>query len=197
MSNRRLATVLVLVLAPLALPVPANAHIRLVGQFAMTGRITAAHAVTGEYVGQIVTRSWNFLAPCPAGQCQTEELVRSRATGGDKTMLHRKAGVFSQWSGQGSFFAPLICNSRVYPLGERVFFKIQVRITAATTVNGAPVATSVAARYTNVKRMNRTPCVVALGHDAAVYTGTLLPPPPPPAPTPPPPPPPAPTPVLG
>jgi hypothetical protein len=185
--NRRLAALLVL--APLALPAPALAHIRLAGVFAMTGQVTAARAVPGEYVGQPVTRAWSFVPLCPAGQCQTEQLVRSRATGGDKTNLRRPAGVFSRWSGKGSFFAPLACGSRLYPLGERVFFKIHVQITGATLVNGAPVATSVKATYQSYRRTNRTRCVSALGRDAAVYTGTLVtpPPPPPPAPAPAPP----------
>lgn len=182
MVNRRLATVLILApLAPLALPAPALVHIRLAGEFVMTGRITAAHAVRGEHKGERVTRTWDFFAPCPAGQCRTEGLVRSRATGGDKTLLHRKFRVFSHWTGTGSFFAPLMCGSRVYPLGERVFFRITVRITGATVVDGVTLATSVKASYKSYRRTNRTRCVSALGHDAAVYTGRLVMAPPPPA----------------
>jgi hypothetical protein len=127
------------------------------------------------------------LALCPAGQCLTEQVVRTRAVGGDKTMLRRKLSEFGRWTGKGSFFAPLMCASRVYPFGERVFFKLTVRITGATVVNGANVATSVAASYDNYRRVNRTRCVPALGHDAAVYTGNLVTPTPAPIPTPPPP----------
>lgn len=198
MSHRRLISLVVF--AFLALPAAAPAHIRLAGQFTMTGRITAAHAVAGEHVGELVTRTWNFLAPCPVGQCRTEKLMRSRATGVDNLALHRKASVFSHWTGQGSFFAPLLCGSRLYRRGERVFFRIKVRITAAMLVNGVPVATSVKASYKSYKRTNRTRCVSALGLDAALYTGKLVtpaPPPPPPPPVTPPPAPPAPTPAPG
>jgi hypothetical protein len=181
--NRRLAALLVLI--PLALPGLAAAHIRLAGEFVMTGRVTAAHAVPGEHVGEQVVRGWEFVAPCPAGQCRTEQLVRSRSTGGDKTVLHRRTGVFSQWTGKGSFFAPLKCGSRIYHLGERVFFKITVRITGAAVVDGVSVATSVKASYESYRRTNRTRCVGALGHDAAVYSGKLvMPASVPPAPTP-------------
>ncbi|MDQ6777919.1 MAG: hypothetical protein M3071_17300 [Actinomycetota bacterium] len=184
MSNRRLATVLVLV--PLALPSAALAHTRLAGEFMMTGRITAAQAVAGEHVGETVTRTWTFLPTCPAGQCLTEELVRARAVGTDATSLRRpKISVLNYWTGEGSFFAPLICEARVYPMGERVFFRIAVQITGTTLVAGAPVATSVKASYDSYRRTNRTRCVYPAGHDAAVYTGTLVTPPTPqPAPTP-------------
>jgi hypothetical protein len=183
-SNRHLA--ILLVLAPLALPSGALAHIRLAGQFTMTGRTTAAHAVPGEYVGETFARTWNFAAPCPTGQCQTETLIRPRASGVDTLTLQRKPTVFSHWTGEGSYFAPLMCGSQIYPRGERVFFRIEVRITGATLVNGAPVATSIKASYASYRRTNRTRCVSALGRDAAVYTGTLVIPPPIPPPVPPP-----------
>lgn len=180
------------VFAPLALPAPALAHFRLAGEFVMTGRITVAHAVPGEHVGERVTRVWSFSAPCPVGQCRREKLVRSRAIGKDKVTLKRpKVRVYSHWVGKGTFYAPLKCGSRVYPRGERVYFKVKVRITRAALVNGQQFATVIQARYTNYKRTNRTRCVAALGRDAAVYTGTLVMPVPP-APTPVPP---APTPV--
>jgi hypothetical protein len=183
MIRRRLANLLVL--APLALPVPALAHIRLTGAFTMAGRITVAHAVPGERAGQSVARMWTFMAPCPAGQCRNETLVRARAIGADTVMLRRPSGVFSRWVGTGSFYGPLSCGSRVYPRGERVWFTIKVRITATAVVNGQTVATTVSASYASDRRTNRTPCVAALGRDAAVYTGTLIMPAPvPPAPTP-------------
>lgn len=194
MRVRRLAAVLML--TPFALPAPAPAqirrlpaqaiaHIRLSGQFTMSGRITVARDVPGEQAGQSVARIWNFIAPCPAGQCVSETLVRARATGQDTLMLKRRRGVFSRWVGQGSFYAPLGCRSRVYARGERVWFTISVQITGASIIDDALVATSVRASYKNYRRTNRTPCVAALGHDAAVYTGTLImPAPPPPAPTP-------------
>jgi hypothetical protein len=173
--DRRFAALLALV--PLALPVPGLPHTRLQGQFTMTGRITSARDVPGEYVGELVTRSWTFVAPCPAGQCATEKLVRSRAAGRDAITLKRKGGVFDQWVGKGSFYAPLQCGARIYRRGERVWFTIAVGISGVAAVNGMPVATTVTARYSDYKRTNQTRCVAALGHDAAVYTGTLVNPP--------------------
>jgi hypothetical protein len=185
-AHRRLASLLVLV--PLALPASALAHFRLQGEFMMSGRITVAHDVPGEHVGERVARVWSFVAPCPVGQCVTEKLTRSRVTGQDKLTLRRpKARVYSHWVGKGSFYAPLMCGSRVYPRGERVFFRIKVRILRAPLINGLQNATVIKASYTNYRRTNRTRCVAALGRDAAVYTGTLVmpaPAPAPPAPTP-------------
>jgi len=172
------------VLAALALPATAVARIRLAGEFVMSGRITAAHGVRGEHVGERVTRTWDFLAPCPAGQCRTENLMRSRAKGMDKVKLHRKRRMHGHWTGQGSFFAPLRCGARVYPRGERVYFRIKVRITGATIVDGILAATTVKASYTSTRRTNRTRCVGALGHDAATYTGKLVTPAPAPTPAP-------------
>lgn len=181
MHRRSLATVAVLA-APLALAGAAAAHIRLAGEFAMSGRITAAHAVPGERVGESVTRTWVLVPLCPAGQCQTELLVRTRATGFDELKLHRKAGVFDRWTGKGSFFAPLECRSRIYRHGEDVFFTVEVRIAAAMLFDGLPFATELEAGYTSYRQTNRTPCVSVVGHDAAVYTGKLVIPGPTPAP---------------
>ncbi|HWF73930.1 MAG TPA: hypothetical protein VG186_11330 [Solirubrobacteraceae bacterium] len=194
MSIRRLATLAVLAaLAALAVPsavaaqVPATApHIRLAGAFTMTGRITAAHGVTGERVGERVTRTWTFEPTCPVGQCLTEELVRARGVGTDRTLLRRKFTVFSRWRGEGSYFAPLMCGARVHPLGERVFFRITVEITAAAPgADGLPAATSVRATYVSYRHTNRTRCVLPAARDAAVYTGVpVTPAPGQPAPTP-------------
>jgi hypothetical protein len=172
MPLRRL--VALLVVSFLALPASALAHIRLTGQFTMTGRITVAHDVPGEHVGEPVTRLWTFVAPCPAGQCLTEKLVRDRAMGEDTETLAHRFGTFNHWAGTGSFYAPLRCGSRIYRRGERVWFRITVRIATVAIVNAEPFATSVTATYTNYRRTNRTRCVAALGHDAAVYTGTQV-----------------------
>jgi hypothetical protein len=135
--------------------------------------VIVARDVPGEYVGEPVTRIWSFLAPCPFGQCVTEQLMRARAVGGDVVTLVRDRGMFSHWVGSGTFYAPLQCGSRIYPRGERVSFTIKVRISAVALVNGAPVATAVKAGYSDTRRTNTTRCVAALGHDAAVYTGQL------------------------
>jgi hypothetical protein len=185
MSRPRVASIVAL--CAFAVPGSALARIRLEGVFAMRGRVTSDHAVPGEHVGEKVARTWAFLPLCPAGQCRTEELVRSRAAGEDKLRLHRKARAFGHWTGEGSFFAPLRCGGRVYRRGERVFFRITVRITGAAVTDGTLLANSLKATYKSYRRTNRTRCVTALGHDAAVYTGTLMPAPypiAPPTPTP-------------
>ena len=172
MPHRRLAALLIL--GPLALAPSALAHIRLAGEFTMTGRITVDDDVPGEHVGERVTRMWDFLAPCPTGQCRTEKLVRSRATGEDRLTLRRKHGEFSHWVGKGSFYAPLRCGARIYARGEHVSFTIAVRISGVEIVDGMPGAASVQANYVNGRRTNLTPCVAVLGRDAAVYTGKLV-----------------------
>ena len=54
-------------------------------------------------------------------------------------------------------------------------FTIKVRITLAVPFGDQSVATRVSATYVNRRRINRTPCVAALGHDAASYHGHLAP----------------------
>ena len=170
----RLWALALLTVAALVLPASALAHIRLQGVFAMKGRVTVAHDVPGEHVGESVTRLWAFFAPCRVGQCITEKLARARAVGEDKVTLRRKRRLFSRWLGIGSFYAPLRCGSQIYKRGERVWFRLKVQISSAETVNGAAVATTLKATYTDYRRTNRTRCVAVLGHDAAVYTGTLI-----------------------
>jgi hypothetical protein len=80
-----------------------------------------------------------------------------------------------RYGGTGSFFLPLSCAGRLYPQGEQVPFTITVGITLAVPFNGAMVATRVNATYVNQRRINHTPCVGALGHDAASYHGHLQP----------------------
>ena len=68
--------------------------------------------------------------------------------------------------------APLECAAKVYSSGEEVPFTIKVANTATTTApDGTILASQITARYINTSRLNRTPCVIVLGHDAARYTG--------------------------
>jgi hypothetical protein len=152
---------------------PSFPDARLQGAFQLAGRVTAAHAVRGERVGQTVARVWSFSSTCPTGQCAQVALVRSRAAASDSLMLHRTGP--GRYRGSGSFFLPLSCAGRVYPQGEKVPFTINVRITLAVPFGGQSVATRVSATYVNRRRFNRTPCVAALGHDAASYHGHLAP----------------------
>jgi hypothetical protein len=146
---------------------------RLQGTFQLAGRVTAAHAVRGEHVGQTLARLWSFSSTCPSGQCAQVALVRSRGAASDALTLTRTGP--GRYSGSGSFFLPLSCAGRVYAQGEKVPFTISVRITLAVPFGAQSVATRVSATYVNRRRINRTPCVAALGHDAASYHGHLAP----------------------
>jgi hypothetical protein len=154
-------------------PAPPFPDARLQGSFELAGRVTAAHAVRGERVGQTVARVWSFSSTCPAGQCAQVVLVRSRAAGTDSLMLSRTGP--GRYRGSGSFFLALRCAGRVYAQGEQVPFTISVRVTLAVPFGSGTVATRVSATYVNRRRINRTPCVAALGHDAASYHGHLAP----------------------
>lgn len=175
----RRALLVGIAVAVLGLPAAAVAasppfpHARLQGSFQLAGRVTAAHAVKGEHVGQTVARVWSFSSTCRSGQCKQVALVRSRGAASDSLTLHR-AGP-GRYSGSSSFFLPLRCAGRLYPRGEKVPFTISVRITLAVPFGSSVVATRVSATYVNLRRINRTPCVAALGHDAASYHGHLAP----------------------
>jgi hypothetical protein len=99
-------------------------------------------------------------------------LVRQRGGGTDSLVLHRTAP--ARYTGKGTFYAPLRCAGRKYRRGERVPFKVVVRVTAAMTSNGIVVATALRATYANPARVNLTPCVAFPGHDAATYRGQLV-----------------------
>jgi hypothetical protein len=152
-------------------PAPPFPDARLQGTFELAGRVTAAQAVKGEHVGETVDRLWSFASGCPVGQCPDVALTRSRATATDSLVLHRRGP--GNYAGRGSFSAPLRCAGHVYPRGERVPFTITVKITFAVQFGAGSFATRVSATYRNSRRINRTPCVAALGHDAASYHGHL------------------------
>jgi hypothetical protein len=79
------------------------------------------------------------------------------------------------YAGRGQFFVPLRCAGRRHPRGGRVPFRVTVRITAFASVFGVPVATAIRARYDNPRRVNRTKCPGGIGHDAARYSGAVIP----------------------
>jgi hypothetical protein len=159
--------------ATAAAPAPPFPEARLQGSFELAGRVTAAHAVGGEHVGQTVARVWSFSSTCPSGQCAQVALVRSRGAGADSLVLRRTGP--GRYRGSGSFFLPLRCAGRVFARGEQVPFTVSVQITLAVPFGSGTVATRVRATYENRRRINRTPCVAALGHDAASYHGHLAP----------------------
>ncbi len=154
-----------------AVPVPTSAA-RLTGTFLLAGRVTVADNVAGEHRGQGVRRTWIFTANCPAGPCATVTLVRRRVMGTDRLMLRRTAPGY--YVGYASFYRGLRCGSGIYRRGERVPFRITVRITQALVVNGQVLASRINASYRNQVRYNLTPCVAYLGHDAASYHGHVV-----------------------
>jgi hypothetical protein len=178
-AGRPVALIVVLSMAGMAapatasaIPSPPPATARLQGAFELAGRVTVADNVPGERAGDVVDRIWTFTSACPTGPCAAVGLVRPRALAADVLVLHRLGP--ARYVGGGSFFAPLRCAGRVYPNGEKVLFTITVEITGAVIFGPAVVATRVSATYVNSRRINRTPCVVALGHDAASYHGHVI-----------------------
>jgi hypothetical protein len=142
---------------------------RLSGTFVLAGRITTAVRVPGERPGQTVLRNWTFTPQCANGVCAQIGLARQRGPNTDNLLLDHTGP--ATYSGSGSFFAALKCGTRTYTLGARVPFTVTVTITAAVRSSIGVLATRVSATYTNRRRINRTPCVGVLGHDAATYHG--------------------------
>jgi hypothetical protein len=142
---------------------------RLAGAFQLTGQITVAKHIPGERVGATVVRTWTFTPLCATGACQQIQLARQRSAGIDKVVLNLRSANY--YVGQGTFFAPVRCGGRRYARGESVPFTVTVRITGTDVTTGTAVATGIDATYTNRRRVNRTPCVMVPGHDAAVYQG--------------------------
>jgi hypothetical protein len=157
--------------AALAATAPLTARARLHGVFALAGRVTAADAIPGEQAGQQLYRTWAFTSACASGQCAAVALVRQRGTTADKLTLRRQQPGY--YVGSGAFYAPLRCGAVTWARGARVGFTIAVRVTAAVS-GRAVIATRVNATYTNTSRTNLTPCVGALGRDAASYHGHLV-----------------------
>jgi len=150
---------------------PAPIESRLAGTFQMTGRVTAAHDVPGEHVGEVVQRMWTFTPLCLTGPCAQVRLFRGRANATDTLILTQISP--GHYSGTGRFFAPLRCAGTVYGAGEEVPFRIKLAVTAtATAPDGTVLAQQISATYVNRSRLNLTRCVIVLGHDAARYTGT-------------------------
>jgi hypothetical protein len=160
---------------PMNKPIPFLRMARLQGLFHVTGVVTAAVRVPGEHRGEHVSRTWAFIPSCPAaGVCPTIRLVRTRANGIDKLVLHRRRPDF--YSGVGAFVAPARCGGRLYRHGEQVPFRITVRITAAVVQGTAIQATRFDASYRNRVRTGLTRCVSIPSYDSARYVGVAPPP---------------------
>ncbi len=144
----------------------------LQGSFSMSGRVTVAVDVRGEHAGQAIARTWSFAPTCASAPCPTVRLTRPRAGGTDHVLLRLTSP--GLYTGTGRFYRPLQCAGRTDRPGERIPFRIGVRVTAtALTSSGVKIVTAIRATYVNATRINLTRCVAFLGHDAARYTGTL------------------------
>jgi len=169
-----LAVAVVLAAAGAAAAQPPSTEARLAGTFQMTGMVTAAKYVRGEHVGETIQRTWTFVPLCVSGACAQVRVTRGRRTGTDTLILTQTSP--GDYAGTGVFFAPLQCAGRAYSSGEHVPFTITVAITGTTTApDGTLLASQITASYVNTTRLNLTPCVIVLGHDAARYTGTIAP----------------------
>jgi hypothetical protein len=157
-----------------AAPVPTGtAHLN--GSFLLAGRVTVANNVRGEYRGQSLHRTWTFTAQCVTGPCAQVTLVRPRAGGTDRLTLNQRSPGY--YVGYSTFYRPLRCGSRMYARGERVPFRIAVRVTQALVSHGQIIASRINATYRNTVRYNLTPCVAYLGYDSASYHGHVVLPP--------------------
>ena len=149
---------------------PPPVESRLVGTYQMTGQITVAQFVRGEHVGEVVPRTWTFTPLCLSGPCAQVRLYRGRRNATDTLILTETSP--GHYSGAGTFYAPLRCAGQVASAGEEVPFQITVTVTATTTApDGTVLSQQISATYVNKTRLNLTPCVIALGHDSARYTG--------------------------
>jgi hypothetical protein len=160
MSRRVVAIVVLAATLGFAAGAAAQTAPQLQGTFQMTGTVTVAANVRGEYVGQVVQRTWTFTPLCATAPCASVRLVRQRATGTDTLTLQQTGP--GTYTGAGEFFAPLRCMGRIYNPGQAVPFQITVGITATGQLT---------ATYVNRARINLTRCIGVLGHDAARYTG--------------------------
>lgn len=152
---------------------PSIAAARLSGAYRVTGSITKAVEVPGEYVGEPLVRTWRFTSACASGPCAKVALSRSQGSGRPNLRITLTRRSSSLYAGTAYFWAPLQCGSTVYPYGEAVYYNISVRITAAAISGAQTLATSIRANYASTTRVNETTCMGLPGQaDAAHYNGT-------------------------
>ena len=156
-------------------PIVPRSTALLTGTFTMQGRITAAVGVRGEHRGETITRTWVFQAhDCGRTSCAQLVLNRQRAPGLQSTIALRR-GADGTYRGMGTFDAALRCMGRTYPQGETAPYRISVRIRKAVVVDAVPFAWTITASYVSSQRIDHTICPLGASHDAAQYTGMLVP----------------------
>jgi hypothetical protein len=146
----------------------------------MSGRITTAVNVRGEWPGQPIRRRWTFVGlGCTAQYCRTLRLRRERGGRRHSTVsLERQSD--RSYRGSSVFYVALSCLGSVFPYGETVPYSVDVRITRTATIQGHVFARRLSATYENLDRADHTPCPLGPSHDAARYVGTAAPLPSPP-----------------
>lgn len=160
-------------LAPAPVALAAALPARVEGRFTMRAVITTAVDVRGEYRGQRLYRTWRIHpSGCRLDVCTVLHLRRTRGYGRSLqiTLRRRRDG---DYVGGGVFFETLSCRGRIYRRGARVPYTIRLRVTGTRTVGGIRFARRVAASYVNRRRIDRTPCLLGVSHDAARYRGRL------------------------
>jgi hypothetical protein len=166
------------VAAPAALAA-ADAHV--VGRFALSGVVTKAYNVRGEYRGHRVKRTWLFRAICSApGSCERLVVTRLRAAGKSDTVTLARIAV-GVYQGTGPYAIPLECGGRRLPAGGTGRYSLTVHIRRSRRVQKVRFATRIAAGYKSLSRVNHTRCPGHLGADAASYQGRAVATPGPPA----------------
>ena len=159
-------------------------NVKVIGRFAVTGRITRASGIPGEHTGERLRRIWTIVPrSCAESDCARLELTRPRAAGHVARITLHRVG-FGLYRGTGRFDAAVRCLGHVAPRGSVVPYLITLRVTAFEPAGGLRLATAFRATYFNDRRFDRTRCPLGEVRDAARYTGTIIaPPPPPPPPT--------------
>jgi PKD repeat protein len=153
-------------------PIAPALDARVTGTFQMTARVTAAVNVRGEHRGQLLTRLWAITPEsCSGSVCEVLQLDRERSAGLHEVLTLRRIAT-GTYAGDGSFYVGLRCKRKTYPHGSHALYRITLRVSGTTTVQGIAFARSVTATYENPKRFDSTPCVLGPSHDAARYAGT-------------------------
>jgi hypothetical protein len=154
-------------------PVP-RIDARVAGAFQMQARVNEAVNVRGEHRGMHLRREWTITpGGCVGSVCARLSVRRQRSAGMQETLTLKRTGV-GAYAGDSSFYAPLRCRGRTYRHGMRVPYRITLTIVGAETVQAIMFARRIAATYTNLRRVDTTPCSLAPSHDAALYTGAAL-----------------------
>jgi hypothetical protein len=158
--------------APVEARAAADRHV--IGAFALSGVVTKANNVRGEFRGQRVKRTWLFQSVCSTpASCEQLVVARVRAGGkSDLVTLSRVApGVYL---GTGAYPIPLQCGRQRLPAGGTGRYSLSVRIRNSRPVQSVRFATRIVALYESVARVNGTRCPGFLGSDAASFHGRLV-----------------------